>query len=289
MINGHIGILNENIGNIRSCIYYMRYLPKDRLSTKHSKEGTSIHLEQVSFKYPDSKKSVLNDITLYIKQGDTIAIVGENGSGKTTLSKVLVGLFTPTKGKVLINGMDTMTINPKSLVENISGVFQNHLRYAFSLSDNVHISETTIKKDKDTITNKLRETGIHVEDTKYTYGLDTILSREFGGIDLSGGEWQKVAIARGIYKSSELIVLDEPTSAIDPIEEEKLYDVFRKAAKGKTAIIVTHRLAATRIADRILVMEHGKVIEDGTHEELLSLGGSYARMYHIQKSMYQYN
>jgi len=166
-----------------------------------------------------------------------------------------------------------------------SGVFQKFQRYQFTLSDNISIADTSAAPDTVKIDSVIEKSDIDVGDN-YPDGINTMLSREFDGIDLSGGQWQRVALARGLYKDCRLIVLDEPTSAIDPIEETRLYRKFKEIAVGKTAIIVTHRLASTKIADRIVVMRDGRIDEIGTHEALMDAGGHYSVMYNSQAKWY---
>jgi ATP-binding cassette subfamily B protein len=238
----------------------------------------------VYFSYPKTDKYVVRGVTLNIQPCETVAIVGENGSGKTTLVKLLIGLYTPESGTILIGGCDVRTTAERALFSETSGVFQNYNMYVFSLRENVKLSDYSSVED---VSTALKSADVNFDEiTTFSHGLDTILSREFDGIDLSGGQWQRIAMARGLYRKHVYIVLDEPTAAIDPIEETKMYKRFAEFSKNKTTILVTHRLGSARIADRIIVMENGNIIENGTHEELQASNGKYAQMWIAQAGGY---
>jgi ATP-binding cassette subfamily B protein len=245
-----------------------------------------VTLDNVSFSYPYTYKRSLDQVSLEIEKGTKLAIVGVNGAGKTTLVKLLSGLLQPTEGKVLYNGTDIGDISPKSTFSRTSAVFQNFGRYKLTLKENVILSDIEKEVKEADITDKLEQSGFEYHKIEQPDVMETMLSREFGGIDLSGGQWQRLAIARGLYRSNDMIILDEPTSAIDPIEEAHLYDRFIQMSQGKTAIIVTHRLGSVKLADRIIVMEGGKIIEQGSHEELMKMGGVYTSMFLSQAEWY---
>ena len=239
-----------------------------------------IHLKNVGFTYPNARGQTLKNINLSIKAGTSLAIVGENGSGKSTLTKIIMGLYDPTQGVVAYGNEPLGDYSDASRFSGISAVFQSFMKYKLSVEDNIKISNITSNTTTEDVLEKanlkLSDLNIHA---------DTILSREFGGQDLSGGEWQRVAIARGLYRPHDLIVLDEPTAAIDPIEEANVFDSFKKISVGKTCVFVTHRLGSTQIADRIIVMEKGEIVEEGTHKELMALEGKY---HHLLKSQAQW-
>jgi len=238
----------------------------------------------VSFAYPKADNLAIDDVSLRINPGETIALVGENGSGKTTLVKMLMGLYTPDSGQILVGGQDVSTTCESALFAKTSAVFQNYKQYIFSLSENVQLSDYDSDKD---VTEALRGAAVDYTDTAtFPDGLETALFRDFGGVDISGGQMQRIAMARGMYRRHQFIVLDEPTAAIDPLEETRVYKQFTASAKDKTAILVTHRLGSARIADRILVMDGGKIVESGAHEELLGAGGVYAQMWEAQAERY---
>ncbi len=247
-----------------------------------------IQAEDISFTYPGADKPAINGITLDIKPGELVAVVGENGSGKTTLSKLLMGLYTPEKGRVTIGGRDTSTTDMASLMERTGAVFQNFIRYtALTLSDNVRISSPDKEYTPENISTALSDCSLDTNDEKtFPNGIETMLGREFNGSELSGGQWQRLAMARGFYRDSDWLILDEPTSAIDPLEEDRMYRRFAELAKGKTALLITHRLGSARIADRIIVMDSGKIVEEGRHEELLAKKGKYTEMWEAQASGY---
>lgn len=254
---------------------------KEESHTGTLDKSVDICLENISFAYPGGNKNVINDVTLSIRQGETLAIIGENGAGKTTLTKLIIGLYNPTSGSVRYGGNDISNYVPKSRFNRISGVFQNFIRYKLTVKENIMISDVNAHNEV--------ERAARVAGTQLAHlsnGIDTMLSREFDGIELSGGQWQRIAIARGIYRDYDVIILDEPTAAIDPIEESNIFRLFKESAKGKTSILVTHRLGSTKIADRILLMEDGQICELGTHEQLMKLDGKYARMYREQASWY---
>jgi len=213
--------------------------------------------------------------------------VGENGAGKTTLVRLMTGLFLPTSGTVRLDGADTRDVSAGSVYRGISGVFQKYQRYKMTLTDNVGISDVGRTDGPVAMDAALAKAEVDSGDAgSFPDGLETMLSREFDGVDLSGGQWQRIAIARGFYRAPDMIVLDEPTAAIDPLEETAVYRKFSELSRDKTAVLVTHRLGAARIADRILVMDGGRLTEQGTHEELLLRDGLYARMYRAQAQWY---
>jgi ATP-binding cassette subfamily B protein len=276
--------VTDNLGKIHNFIGLLEHKEHqgENIPVDFSK---GIMVNDVHFTYPKADKPAVNGVSFTIRQGETIALVGENGSGKSTLVKLLSGLFTPDQGNIIIGGRDTAQTAYEALYAKTSGVFQNYCWYPFSLRENVLISEYT---SEDSTEPSLHQADVDITDSAtFPKGLDTVLSREFDGVELSGGQWQRVAMARGLYRKHEYIVLDEPTAAIDPIEETKVYKRFAESSKDKTAVLVTHRLGSARIADRILVMDGGKIVESGTHDELCGAGGKYAEMWAAQAENYK--
>ncbi len=241
--------------------------------------------EDVHFSYNGSDREALAGLNLEIKKGEHVVIVGENGSGKTTFSKILTGAYLPSKGHVTYDGHRTEELNRKSLYDHISMVQQDFVHYHFTLQENIGIGNLKRMKDTEAMKELLCQVAGE-ELIEKTGGLDVQLGREFGGQELSGGEWQKVAIARGLWKDSDIIILDEPTSALDPLVEYDILSKFVEMIRGKTSIIISHRVGICRTADRIIVMKDGRMVECGRHEELLQAGGEYAHIWQEQAKWY---
>jgi len=276
--------ITEWLGKIHNFINVLDIPTSATCNTKPDIKSKGIVATNITFAYPLSKKNAVDDVTLSICPGETIALVGENGSGKTTLVKLLCGLYKPDQGKVLVGGQDSSNSANSALFSKSSGVFQNFVPYLLTLEENVKISN--YKSNKSPISS-MEEADVNYKDKRtFPNALETMLSREFDGVDLSGGQWQRVATARGLYRPHDLIILDEPTAAIDPIEETRIYKRFAELTKNKTAIIVTHRLGSAKIADRIVVMDGGKIIEAGTHESLIGKRGKYFEMWKAQSESY---
>ena len=259
------------------------------LDTPEEKDGTaaftglrkSIALKNVCFKYPNSERYALKPLSLTIRKGEKIAVLGENGSGKTTLSKVLLGLYPAEGGQVLYDDIPVDTFAKDSFYAGVSAIAQDFVSYSLSMRENVAISDLPRLYNDAGIKQALADAGFNVG-----IGLDEAMGPEFGGRELSGGQWQKLAIARGLFKNSELIVLDEPTSALDPLVETEILSRFIEAAKSKTALIISHRVGLCKLVDRIIVMSGGEIAEAGDHESLLAAGGEYAKLYEAQAKWY---
>ncbi len=285
IICGHMTRLANNMGTVQNYVEFL-VLPERDGANKPIPKNSAITLENVTFAYPKAEKDVIKNVSLSIANGETIAIVGENGSGKSTLIRLITGLYLPKSGSVSFGEVNTRDMSMKSLYARTSAVFQKYQRYQMKLSDNITISMADEKADESTLDAIGEMAGFDKSAPQFTNGYDTMLSREFDGVDLSGGQWQRVAIGRGLYRTHDIIVLDEPTAAIDPIEETRIYNRFAEISKGKTAIIVTHRLGSVRLADRVVVMKEGEICECGTHDELMKADGEYARMYNSQQQWY---
>lgn len=285
MVYERIGSISKDFGNINN---YFRFLENSVDSDSYTDSisiGGSIQLENVSFSYPNSTVKALDHVSLTLEQGKSLAIVGENGSGKSTLSKIMMGLLTPQDGRVLYGSQNIKAAERKILFSEMSAVFQAFSRYKLNLRTNLTISSDVNKSD-DELASLCETIDLDVYGEQFPSQLDTILSTEFDGVDLSGGEWQRVAICRALSRPYSYIFLDEPTSAIDPIEEMYLYQKFSNIASSATSVIITHRLGAARIADQILVMKDGRAVEFGNHDELLEKCGEYRRLWDIQKEWY---
>lgn len=241
--------------------------------------------KDVHFTYNGSDREALSGLNLEIKKGEHVVIVGENGSGKTTFSKLLTGAYLPSSGQMSYDGQRIVDLNRRSLYDHISVVSQDFVRYQFTLRENIGIGNLKCLEDTAAMEKLVNEVAGE-EFLDKTGGLDVQLGREFGGAELSGGEWQKVAIARGLWKESDIIILDEPTSALDPLVEYDILTKFVEMIQDKTSVIISHRVGICRTADKIIVMQNGRAVECGGHEELLAAGGEYSRIWSEQAKWY---
>ncbi len=246
-----------------------------------------LRLEDVSFRYPYASKDVISHISLTIRPGEKLAIVGSNGAGKTTLIKLLCGFLDPTEGRVLLNGEDIRQYNRRDYYDLFSAVFQDFSVLEASVAENVAQRADNIDMEK--VQACLERSGISETVAALPNALETKIGRQVyeDGVELSGGQMQKLMLARAFYKDAPIIVLDEPTAALDPIAENEIYLKYNEMTEGRTALFISHRLASTRFCDRILFLEQGHIAEDGTHESLLSLGGKYAELFEIQSHYYK--
>jgi ATP-binding cassette subfamily B protein len=246
-----------------------------------------VRFEDVWFTYPGSDRPALAGVTVEIAAGEIIALVGENGAGKTTLVKLLLGLYAPDRGRILFDGVDAREINPRALRAAASAAFQGFVRYGLSFGENVGLGQPERMGDRRRLEGAVARAGAHEVARALPEGYDTLLGPDVGGVDLSGGQWQRVALARGFFREAELLVLDEPTAALDPHAELAVFERFAELARGRTAVLVSHRLGMARLADRVIVLSGGCVAEAGTHEELLRAGGEYAAMFRAQARWYE--
>lgn len=241
-----------------------------------------VEFKNVSFNYDDGSLGV-TDISFRLNAGEKIAIVGENGAGKTTLIKLFCGLYAPSQGEILINGINLKQIDLKVWRENIAPVFQDFCSYHFTIEKNITLSDKEIDHAKLDLT--IKQTGLNKTLENYP-GLDQQLGKAFGGTDLSGGQWQKIALARAIYKDSEIYILDEPTASLDPLSEYDVYKQFAGISKGKTVLFVTHRLGSIVMADKILLLDKGNLIAEGSHVTLIHNSPLYKKMFDMQSNNY---
>ena len=245
-----------------------------------------IELKNVSFSYPNKDKKAIEDINLSIRKGETIALIGENGSGKTTLSKIILGLYEADEGSVLWDGSDLNFLDKDALYKNISLTLQKPVQYNFSLRENVAISDLSRITEEVKIIEALKENDADYLLEK-TGGFDGRLGRIFNGAELSGGEWQRLALSRCRFKNADFLILDEPTSALDPIEESLVLKRFISLIKNKTAVIISHRAGLCRLVDRVALMKEGRLIALGTHDELFSSCEEYRKLYSAQADLYK--
>ena len=278
------------IDKIRSFLAYEPRLKNDEGDAVPEGAG-ELSLSHVSFKYSETGRTVLDDISLTVKPGEHIAIVGYNGAGKTTLIKLLMRLYDPTSGTITYHNHNVATLCPRDYHKRIGVVFQDYQMFGANLAENVVMDNMTKEEQEERtpqITNALTAAGFAEKLSRLPDGLFTQVTTEFdkAGVDFSGGESQKVAISRAFYKQADILIMDEPSSALDPIAEYELNKAMETAAKGKTVFYISHRLSTTRDADRIIMLERGRIIEEGTHAELLARKGKYAEMWNAQAGKY---
>ncbi|MGB7250553.1 MAG: ABC transporter ATP-binding protein [Phormidesmis sp.] len=247
-----------------------------------------IAFQHVDFQYSGTTRQALKDISLTVRPKETIALVGENGSGKTTLIKLLCRLYDPTHGKITIDGIDIKELSVDHLRDQISVIFQDYAKYNLSAQDNIWLGNTQLPAQSDAVISAARRSGAHDVIERLPQKYDTMLGKLFkGGEELSIGQWQKVALARAFLRDSQVIVLDEPTSAMDPKAEYEVFKRFRELIEDQAAILVTHRLSTVKMADRIYVMDRGKIVESGCHEALIDQQGLYANLFETQARSYR--
>ncbi|MCF0057431.1 ABC transporter ATP-binding protein [Dyadobacter sp. CY356] len=246
-----------------------------------------ITFENVSFKYPDNDFWAIRNLSFTLNPGEKLALVGENGAGKTTLVKLLACLYKPTEGRILIDGIDILDYQLADLRANIGIIFQDYIRYEMTVSDNIAVGDIENIDDKEAIRIASEMSMANELITQLPNGFEQVLGKRFKeGTELSGGQWQKIALARAYMRDAQLIVLDEPTSALDARAEHQVFQRFSELIHGKMAVLISHRFSTVRMADRILFLEKGRLIEFGSHDELLNLDGKYAELFQLQAQGY---
>lgn len=247
-----------------------------------------IRLEHVCFRYEGQTQDALHDLNLTIRAGEKLALVGANGAGKTTLVKLISGLYRPASGRIYLDGQDSADISREAYFREFSVVFQDVFAFSFSLEDNVTCKETE-RTDHSKLEECLKKADLWEKVQSLARKEKTVMNKDLDehGVTLSGGELQKLMLARALYKEAAVVILDEPTAALDPLAESAMYEKYHELTKEKTSVFISHRLSSTRFCDRIIFMDNGAIVEAGTHDELMAKGGAYARMFETQAQYYR--
>ncbi|SHK93060.1 ATP-binding cassette, subfamily B [Anaerocolumna jejuensis DSM 15929] len=281
-----LGVNSDVVNDFRA---FHEEIPKeeDSLDTPLLQSHT-IEFRDVSFYYPERDTPALKNINLILKPDEKSALVGMNGAGKSTLVKLLCGLYTPTEGAVFMDGVDIRTIPKKIYFKEFAVIFQEVFSFAFSIQDNV-TCEPNEKVNREQFIDSLKRADILERIERLPRKLETSMGKELDreGILFSGGEMQKLMLARALYKNAPVVILDEPTAALDPLAESRMYERYNSYVKGKTSVFISHRLSSTRFCDRILLMKNGEIIEEGSHEELMEKQGEYSSMFQVQAHYYR--
>ena len=247
-----------------------------------------IEFRDVAFFYPGSDRPVLRNLNLFLKPDERIALIGENGEGKTTIVKLLTRLYDPTAGQILLDGVDLREYDLDDYASNIAVIFQDFMRYDMTAWENIAVGQIGARENLDRVELAAKKSLAEGVIKKLPNGYDQMLGRRFEtGVDLSGGEWQKVALARAYLRDAQILVLDEPTAALDARSEHEVFERFAELTKGKMALLISHRFSTVKMADRIIVLEKGVIAEQGRHEQLMAHGGRYAEMFELQASSYR--
>lgn len=247
-----------------------------------------IEFKNISFKYPQSERFILKNFTLTIKSGEKIALVGENGAGKTTLIKLLLRFYDVTEGEILINGLNIKDVDLDEWHKSLGALFQDFIKYQFTFKENVYLGDLAKTNQEKYLKDAIEKSGASKYLDDLPNGINQVVGKMFeGGVDLSGGQWQKLALARAFFRDAPILILDEPTSAIDAKAEYEIFQKAQELQKDKTVVIISHRFSTVRQADRILVLSQGKIIEEGSHEVLMKKNGLYAELFEIQAKGYR--
>lgn len=261
-------------------------VPSQRATERLPRLGR-LRAEGVSFTYPESTTEVLHSVDMELRDGEVVAVVGTNGSGKTTLAKLLAGIHRPTLGRICWDGANLDELDPSTLRRSVAVLFQDFGRFALTAQDNVGLGDPERLGRLDEVADAARVVGADEVVSNLPGGWEQVVGKIFPeGTDLSGGQWQRLALARAMFRDAPFIIMDEPSSALDPFAEVQLLERMRLVAAGRTVLFISHRFSSVRLADRIYVMHEGRVVEEGDHESLMSAGGRYAEMYGLQSSLY---
>lgn len=249
--------------------------------------GRALVADDVTFSYPSSDEPVLQGVSLRIEPGEVVALVGENGSGKTTLAKLLSGLYSPDRGRVVWGDRPIDEKTRPSLRASVAIIFQDFLRYGLSARDNVALGRDERYDDTPAVVEAAERAGAHEIIEGLPSGYETQLGPQFwGGTELSVGQWQRIALARAFFRDAPILILDEPTASLDARAEHELFESLRELLEGRSALLISHRFSSVRTADRIYVMEHARISEHGSHDELMARRGTYAQLFNLQAAAY---
>jgi ATP-binding cassette subfamily B protein len=288
-VDGMIGALSGirwHTMHVQELRHFLSLTPPPSTPGVHLVPGGegALHIEGLSFRYPGTERTVLSDIDLAIEPGEVVAIVGENGSGKSTLVKLIAGLYRPDTGRILLDGVDLAQVDATDISQEITFVFQGIGRYEATAGENVAYGDWRRLLDDSVATREVIDrVGIGALVDRMPQGMDTLLGRRFGLYELSGGQWQQIAIARAQARPGSIQILDEPTSNLDVKTEFSIFSKFRELARGRTTILISHRFSTISLADRCVVMDGGRIVETGTHQELLDQNGTYAELYRMHR------
>lgn len=285
----------ENNLYVNTLFEFLEYEPKlvspenpQPVEAEVDTKGLSIEFRDVSFTYPDKKVPALRKVSFTIGAGEAVALVGSNGAGKTTIVKLLTRLYDPDEGEILIGGRNIKEYDLKELREHVGVIFQDYVTYYMSARENIGVGRIADVENQPLVVSAAQKSGANAVIERLNEGYDTMLGRWFEkGAQLSGGEWQKVALARAFMRDAGILILDEPTSSLDAQAEYDVFAKFRVLTKGKTALFISHRFSTVRLADRILVLEYGNVLESGSHQQLVELDGRYAELFNLQAEAYR--
>lgn len=277
---------SKELSDVRTFVEMKPLLEKG--GTKVPTANPKIEFNNVSFRYPNAEKNVLDHCSFVINPGETVGLVGLNGSGKSTIVKLLCRFYDPSEGEILIDGIDSREYDIVKLRSLFAALFQDYVKYSFNLRVNIALSDLSRIEDDAAIKQACDISNVSDFTKNWDNGVDENLTRRFDktGKELSGGQWQRVALARAFFRNASIILLDEPSAALDPLAEHQIFEDFSKISKGKSAILISHRLSSITLADKILVLEDGHIIEQGTHRDLIEKNGRYAYLFNLQASKY---
>ncbi|PWW07441.1 ATP-binding cassette subfamily B protein [Paenibacillus cellulosilyticus] len=298
-VNGQLMSISSNLTFMYQNVLYAQglftFLDTPEEGAKHPSDALplskplhkGIDIRNLSFQYPNQPFPTLHQVNLHIPPGYKIAIVGDNGAGKSTLAKCILGLYSASEGAVEYDGVNILDLEPADLRKRVTAVFQDFVRYQSTVRDNIGFGALDRLQDNSWLEVAASKSGANEIIESLPEQFDTMLGPMFeGGRELSQGQWQKIAISRAYFRDAELVVLDEPTASMDPMTEAAVFENFLQIAEGKTTLLISHRLGICKAVDHIIVMKHGRIVEQGTHEELLRLGGEYEQMYQVQSKWY---